>query len=121
MKPIFAKSEKDAASVLTVASLLMAAMLGCAGCADYASVGVGYGDAYYAPDYRPFYGAYFYDGYPWWGSGPYVVNKYVVKDVHQRINVNRNGYYGRHHFVGNAWRTGGGSRFNIRAGGRHHI
>jgi hypothetical protein len=100
---------------------LAAMLLAFGGCADYATVGVGYSNAYYVPDYRPFYGAYFYDGYPWWGSGPYVVNKYVVKDVYKRINVNRNVYYGRHHFMGNAWMRGGGGRFNIRPHGRHHI
>jgi len=31
-------------------------VLGFGGCADY--VGVGYGSAYYVPDYSPFYAAY---------------------------------------------------------------
>ena len=34
------------------------------GCADYVGVGVGYNDAYYVPDYTPFYADYYYDGLP---------------------------------------------------------
>jgi len=41
---------------------LTVGVLGFGGCADY--VGVGYGSAYYVPDYVPFYGAYYYDGVP---------------------------------------------------------
>jgi hypothetical protein len=112
--------------LLIATTLFAAAVLSFSGCADYATVGVGYSDAYYVPDYHPFYGAYFYDGYPWWGSGPYVINKYVVKDVDKRVNVNRNAYYGGHHFVGNAGMRGrafrrGGGHINVGARGRHRI
>jgi hypothetical protein len=70
------------------------------GCADYASVGVGYSDAYYVPDYRPYYGGYVYDGVPWWGPNVYYTRKkVVVKDVDKHVDVNKNIYYGGHHFV----------------------
>jgi hypothetical protein len=107
-------------SLIIVASLLGAA-IGITGCADYASVGVGYGDAYYVPDYRPLYASYFYDGLPWWGPNYYYTRKkIVVKDVDRRVNVNRNVYYGGHHFVrdwrgrGVATRAAGGGRFRDR-------
>jgi hypothetical protein len=118
--------KESPAKLLLIATVSVAAvLLAFGGCADYATVGVGYSDAYYVPDYHPFYGAYFYDGYPWWGSGPYVINKYVVKDVDKRIAVNRNVYYGGHHFVGNAGLRGRGfgrgrSHFNPSSRSRHH-
>jgi hypothetical protein len=117
--------ESPGERLLIAITLLAAAALAVSGCADYAAVGVGYSDAYYVPDYHPFYGAYFYDGYPWWGGGPYVINKYVVKDVDRRTNVNRNIYYGGHHFVGNAGARGRAVRpsrghFNLGARSRHH-
>jgi hypothetical protein len=83
-----------------ITALLLAGALGFTGCADYASVGVGYGDAYYVPDYSPLYAGYFYDGVPYWGPNvDYIRNKLVVKDVDKHVDVNRNIYYGGHHFV----------------------
>jgi hypothetical protein len=86
------------------------------GCADY--VGVGYNDAYYIPDYTPFYADYYYDGVPYWGPNfTYVKKKIVVHDVNRHINVNRNLYYGGHHFMGASYWHG--SRSGVRAGGFH--
>ena len=94
------KTNISAVKLLIMAALLCAAILGFSGCADYASVGVGYNDAYYVPDYRPFYAEYFYDGVPYWGPDiDYIKNKIVVKDVDKRVNVKRNIYYGDHHLV----------------------
>ena len=96
------KTNISAVKLLIMAALLCAAVLGFNGCADYASVGVGYNDAYYVPDYRPFYAEYFYDGVPYWGPDiAYINKKVVVKDVDKHVNVNRNAYYGGHHLVGN--------------------
>jgi len=101
-------------------SLFLITALFCAGalvgCADYASVGVGYPASYYAPDYTPFYASYFYDGGPYWGPNvSYVRKRIVVRDVDRNINVNRNVYYGGHHFVGAGnWH---GGRASFRAGG----
>ena len=50
--------------LLIITATLVAGVLGFNGCADYASLGVGYSDAYYVPDYRPFYAEYFYNGVP---------------------------------------------------------
>ena len=98
-----------------VMTLLMGASVGLGGCADYASVGVGYSGAYYVPDYRPFYAEYYYDGLPWWGPNYYYSkNKIVVKDVDRQVNVNRNLYYGGHHFAP----YGRGRVAAIRANGR---
>jgi hypothetical protein len=94
------KKNVSAMKLLTLSAVLLAWIFSFAGCADYASVGVGYGDAYYAPDYRPFYAAYYYDGVPYWGPNySYVRKKVVVRDVDKHVNVNRNVYYGGHHFV----------------------
>jgi hypothetical protein len=85
--------------LLIITAVLLAGILGFSGCADF--VGVGYSDAYYVPDYRPFYADYYYDGVPYWGPDvAYIRKKVVVKDVDKHINVNRNIYYGGHHFVG---------------------
>ena len=85
------KTNNSAMKLLIMIALLCAAGVGFSGCADYASVGVGYNDAYYVPDYRPFYAEYFYDGVPYWGPDiDYIKNKIVVKDVDKRVNVNRN-------------------------------
>jgi hypothetical protein len=97
MKICFKSKGQHAARILAMTAVLIAAALGFGGCADYAAVGVGYSDAYYVPDYHPFYAGYFYDGYPWWGSSPYFIKKVVVKDIDKRVNVNRNAYYGGHH------------------------
>jgi hypothetical protein len=87
-----------AAKILILTATLAAVMFGFNGCADY--VGVGYGSAYYAPDYTPFYSAYVYDGVPWWGPNAYYIRKkVVVKDVDKHVNVNKNVYYGGHHFA----------------------
>jgi hypothetical protein len=97
-----------------ILAALLAGPLGPTGCADYASVGGSYGDAYYVPDYRPFYAGYYYDGVPYWGPNiDYVRNTVVVKDVDKRVDVNKNIYYGGHHFVRD-WR---GPRPIARAGG----
>jgi hypothetical protein len=94
------KTNISAMKLLIVTPLVCAAVLGFNGCADYASVGVGYSDAYYIPDYRPFYAEYFYDGVPYWGPDiNYIRKKVVVRDVDKRINVNKNIYYGGHHIV----------------------
>ena len=100
--------------------LLMGAAIGMSGCADYVGVGVGYGGAYYVPDYRPLYAGYFYDGVPWWGANYYYTrNKIVVKDVHRRVNVNRNAYYGGHHFVPyRGGRASAGTHSGFRRGRR---
>jgi hypothetical protein len=92
-------SARRAAVIAAIASVMAVSF---DGCADYASVNVasGYGPDYYAPDYRPFFSAYYYDGVPWWGSNAYYVRKKViVKDVDKHVNVDRNIYYGTHHLV----------------------
>ena len=95
------KRKISAVKLLIATAPFLAGVLGFSGCADYASVGVGYSDAYYVPDYRPLYIDYFYDGVPYWGPNiAYIQKKVVVKDVDRNINVNRNIYYGGHHFVG---------------------
>jgi hypothetical protein len=98
-----------------LAGLLLAFIaLGFNGCADYVSAG------YYVPDYRPYYVDYDYDGYPWWGPGPYYAGTIVIgdRDRHHHhdhdgrivrndvnVNVNRNVtnnrsiYYGGHHLA----------------------
>jgi hypothetical protein len=94
------KTNISAVKFLIVTALFLMGVLGFNGCADYASVGVGYGNAYYVPDYRPFYAEYFYDGVPYWGPDiDYIRNKIVVKDVDKHINVNKNIYYGGHHLA----------------------
>lgn len=86
--------------LLIMTALLLAGILAFNGCADYASVGVGYSDAYYVPDYRPFYASYYYDGVPYWGPDIAFINKkIVVKDVDKNVNVTKNIYYGGHHLV----------------------
>ena len=104
------KTNISAIKSLGITAVFCAAVL--VGCADYVGVGVGYGDAYYVPDYRPLYAAYYYDGVPYWGSNfAYVKKKIVVKDVNRHVNVNRNIYYGGHHLRGNwAGVRGGGFR-----------
>ena len=108
------KTNISAMKLLIVTALVYAAVLGFNGCVDY--VGVGYGDAYYVPDYTPFYASYYYDGIPYWGPDiAYIRKKVVVKDVDKHINVNRNIYYGGHHFLGAGnWR---GPRPAARVGG----
>ena len=98
------------AKFLFLTASLIAVVLSAGGCADYASVGV-YGDAYYVPDYRPLYVDYGYGGVPWWGPNVYYTRKkIVVKDVDRYRNVtrniNRNVYYGGHHFARH-WGGGG--------------
>ena len=92
------KTNISASKFWMAAASLTVGVLGLGGCADY--VGVGYGSAYYVPDYSPFYAAYYYDGIPYWGPNFYYTRKkVVVKDVDKHINVNRNVYFGEHHFV----------------------
>ncbi|MEY2439679.1 MAG: hypothetical protein QOI34_1064 [Verrucomicrobiota bacterium] len=96
------KTKICATKVLLMTTALLATAVTFGGCADYASVDVasGYGPTYYAPDYRPYFSAYLYDGIPWWGPNAYYVRKkVVVRDVDKNVNVNRNIYYGRHHLV----------------------
>ena len=110
---------KRTISMVRISSLgmLAAGALWFGGCADYVAVSGGYGAAYYAPDYTPFYGAYLYDGRPWWGPNYYYTRKkVVVKDVDKHVNVNRNIYYGRHHFV----RERPARRINAGAGRFRH-
>jgi hypothetical protein len=89
--------KERSAKFLIIAIALVGTVLGIIGfngCADYAAVGVGYSAAYYAPDYRPFYGYYAYDGVPWWGANvTYVRNNVVVRGDHHRA------WYGGHHFT----------------------
>lgn len=95
------KTNIVAVKFLIITALFLPGLLGFSGCADYASVGVGYNGAYYAPDYSPLYAAYLYDGVPYWGPNvSYVSKKVVVKDVDRQVNVNKNIYYGGHHFAG---------------------
>ncbi|MEY2486607.1 MAG: hypothetical protein QOH39_2255 [Verrucomicrobiota bacterium] len=92
----------SAGAAAIIAGIVLVTTVAFDGCADYASVDVasGYGPAYYAPDYRPYFSAYYYDGVPWWGPNNYYVRKkVVVKDVDKHVNVNRNVYYGTHHLV----------------------
>jgi hypothetical protein len=112
------KTNISAMKLLIVTALVCAAVLGFNGCVDY--VGVGYGDAYYVPDYTPFYASYYYDGIPYWGPDiAYIRKKVVVKDVDKHINVNRNIYYGGHHFLGAGnWR---GPRPAARVGGFRRV
>jgi hypothetical protein len=112
------KTNTFGAKFLIVAVAAVAGTLGLHGCADYAAVGVTSG--YYAPDYRPYYVDYGYDGYPYWGLGPYYAGTIVVKDrdrdidIHRKVvknikvikNVNRNVYYGGHH-LSPSWHGGG--------------
>lgn len=102
---------------ISVSAMLLAAVIGFSGCADYVAVGAGYGPDYYVPDYAPYYAGYYYDGSPWWGPA-YVYNtrKIVVRDVDKRVNVNRNIYYGGHHFARD-WRVGRTTIAPARAGG----
>jgi hypothetical protein len=103
------KTNISIAKFLIVVAIVLAGAIGFTGCADYAAVGVSSG--YYAPDYRPYYVDYGYDGYPYWGPGPYYAGLVVVRDrdrdhhrhrvvrnVEVTENVNRNIYYGGHHF-----------------------
>ncbi|MGZ4971913.1 MAG: hypothetical protein ACXWDN_04065 [Limisphaerales bacterium] len=108
------KTNISAVKLLSMTALVCAAVL--AGCADYASVGVGYTNAYYVPDYTPFYAEYYYDGLPYWGPNiTYIRKKVVVEDVDKHVNVSRNIYYGGHHFMGAGnWH---GLRPAVRAGG----
>jgi hypothetical protein len=110
------KTNISAMKLLIMTALVCAAVL--AGCADYASVGVGYTNAYYVPDYTPFYAEYYYDGLPYWGPNfTYIRKKVVVRDVDTHVNVNRNIYYGGHHFMGaRYWH---GPRPAVRARGFH--
>ena len=97
---------------------LIAGTIGLSGCADYVGVTAGYGSAYYVPDYRPYYAGYYYDGAPWWGPNYYYVRKkVVVKDIDKHVNVNRNVYYGGHHFM----RDRAGKRTFARSGGARRI
>jgi hypothetical protein len=92
----------SASGAIIIAAILLVTAVTFNGCADYASVDVasGYGRAYYAPDYGPYFSAYYYDGIPWWGPNAYYVRKKViVKDVDKHVDVNRNVYYGGHHLV----------------------
>jgi hypothetical protein len=52
------KTNISTVNLLSVTALLCAAAL--VGCADYASVGVGYTNAYYVPDYTPSYASAYY-------------------------------------------------------------
>ena len=70
------KTNISAVKLLSMTALLCAAVL--VGCADYASVGVGYPSAYYVPDYTPFYAEYYYDGLPYWGPNITYIRKKVV-------------------------------------------
>jgi hypothetical protein len=102
---------------LFLLAALSAGVIAFSGCADYVGVSAGYGADYYAPDYRPYYAAYYYNGSPWWGANYYYnTRKIVVRDVDRRINVNRNVYYGGHHFARD-WR--GGRVTAVRGGPRH--
>jgi hypothetical protein len=90
----------SAIKIITAAVMLLMTPLVFNGCADYASVGVGYGPTYYAPDYTPYFAGYYYDGVPWWGPNAYYIRKkVVVKDVDKHVNINRNVYYGGHHLA----------------------
>jgi len=110
------KTNTPAIKLFTITALVLPGLLGFSGCADYASVGVGYNDAYYVPDYRPFYAAYFYDGVPYWGPNvSYVRKRVVVKDVDKHVNVNKNIYYGGHHFSRD-WQGARRGGFRRRAG-----
>jgi hypothetical protein len=74
-----------------VLALIIVAGVGLSGCAE--TGGVGYSSAYYAPDYGPYYGDYGYDGYPYWGGGPYLGSSIIIGGRSHR------GYYGGHHFA----------------------
>ena len=94
------------------AALLALVLCGLSGCAA-TGVGVGYSSGYYAPDYTGYYADYGYNGYPWWGSGPYLGGRFVVG------GHSHGGYYGGHHFYGGS--HGGGARFGggFHGGGGH--
>jgi hypothetical protein len=98
----------SARGAVIIAAMVSVMAVAFNGCADYASIGVasGYAPAYYVPDYRPYFSAYYYDGTPWWGPNAYYVRKKViVKDVDKHVDVNRNIYYGTHHLVRDRHRT----------------
>ena len=90
-----------------VASLLGLGVIALAlnGCAT-GDVAAGYNTAYFAPDYQPYYGAYGYDGLPYWGDGPYVDAAVIVGGREHR------GYFGGHHFAHDwgSFRGAGGAR-----------
>ena len=110
------ETNTSAAKFLVVAVTAIAGTIGLGGCADYAAVGITSG--YYAPDYRPYYVDYGYDGYPYWGPAPYYAGTVVIRDrdrdidIHRKVvknvnvikNVNRNVYYGGHH-LSPSWRS----------------
>src|SRR6267143_5153325 len=101
----------SAVKFVIMTATLLVGVLGLNGCADYASVGIGYSDAYYVPDYRPFYAEYFYNGVPYWGPDiTYIRKKVVIRDVRRQVNVSRNIYYGGHHIVRDWRRTGAAYR-----------
>ncbi len=72
--------------------------------------GYGYGASYYAPDYAPYYTDYGYNGYPYWGGGPYAGSTIVIGERSHR------GYYGGHHWRGDGFRHGRGFRGGRRGG-----
>ena len=101
----------SAVKFVIMTATLLVGVLGLNGCADYASVGIGYSGAYYVPDYRPFYAEYFYNGVPYWGPDiTYIRKKVVIRDVRRQVNVSRNIYYGGHHIVRDWRRTGAAYR-----------
>ena|ERR1700736_4302226 len=119
MKKNFCGGSQKLSAVFVVALFAV-----CGGCSDFTAVGVagGYGPAYYAPDYGPFFGFYGYDGFPYWGNDVYVRNRIIVRDRDRDIHktVYKNVYYGGHHLAHNwggrtAFRGGSSQR---RAPGR---
>jgi hypothetical protein len=95
---------------LGIAALCGWALMGLSGCVA-TGVGVGYGSSYYAPSYAGYYGDYGYDGYPYWGAGPYVGSTIVIAGRSHRP------YWGGHHYA-HDWRATRTGRFHRAAGFR---
>lgn len=94
---------------LLARAVIAGAALGLSGCA--ATAGDGYGGAYYAPNYSPYYGSYGYSGSPYWGGGAYVGNTFVVG------GASHGGHYGGQHILGGGGFRGSRGGFGGARGG----
>lgn len=92
------KTERRWCGRLTAALLAIGAVFAYTGCV---ATGVGYDAGYYAPSYSAYYGDYGYNGYPYWGGGPYVGSTIVISGRSHR------GYYGGHHYLRDSRRSSG--------------
>jgi len=93
--------------------VMMAAVISLLSGCVATGVGVGYDTGYYAPSYASYHRDYGYDGYPYWGAGPYIGSTIVIGGRSHR------GYYGGHHYTRDfrAARAGGFRRSGSFRGG----